>query len=491
MFKKKSTKDSEYQRIDPELGSTKEPKEPRKPEIKVNTHTTKPKVKKKSNWFNWFVPLLLCSIAIGFLVLYPAPEKQPEAPTKITKVTTPIESVFSAKSLSNELVSRYFNGTDDDKVKQKDALEKTLDMLNTSTNPQAKKVLSELQSSNINGAKKSLITLASTQNNLQESSQSWVDIGNIQNLSSSRQALQAYKKASDIDPENIAAYSRQGDVYRQLKQFNLAEKAYKRVQSFANQSTQNQALTLANFGMLNVSKGKLVEAEDAFNESLSIYKKIQDDAGIANISYQLANLYKDSERFEQADNYYKTALTTFTKSDEFKKMADTHAAMGSMYQTMQQKIKAQSHLELALEINTNNNFDDSNPPIYQLLGALAEENGQTEKARAYFARANGIDPNGAQDNKVADELGKQAIINRKNRNFIVAEEQHKQAIKIYQQNKSIAGTISQQINLGFLYKVWGKIDLACLVWRDTLTISQRANSNRVGRVQQLVDTSCI
>jgi len=171
-------------------------------------------------------------------------------------------------------------------------------------------------------------------------------------------------------------------------------------------------------------------------------------------------------------------------------MANTHSAMGSLYQAMKQNIKAQSHFETALEINTNNNYDENLPTIYQSLASLAEENGDTEKAQAYIARANGVDPTAVQDNKVADELGKQAIINRKQRNFIKAEEQHKQAITIYQQNKSIAGTISQQINLGFLYRVWGKMDLACLVWRDTLMISKRANSTRTSRVQQLVDTSC-
>jgi len=500
MFKKKPKHNKTAQRLDPEIDSNEssyhknKSAHPAHPEVTFKVHEPKQvkKPKKKSNWFNWFIPLLLISIGVGFLVLYPAPDPQQLKQAKTIKnEDKPVEIVFNAKSLSNELVSRYFNGTEEDKTEQKGALEKTLNGLNISTYPQAKKALAELQSSNINAAKKSLISLASTQNSLQESSQTWINIGNIQNLSSSRQALQAYQKASEIDSENITAYSRQGDVYRQLKQLDLAEKAYKRVQSFANQSTANQAMTLANFGILNVSKGKLVEAEDAFNESLSIYKKIKDEVGIANISFNLANLYKDSERFIQAENAYKLALNTFTSRDDFKKMADTHAGLGSMYQGMRQNKEAQEQFERSLEINTNNNFDESIPGLYQSLGEVAEELGDSDKAQTYFAKAKGEDPSATQDNSVADELGRQAITSRKQRNFIQAEEQHKQAIKIYQNNKSIAGTISQQINLGFLYKVWGKIDLACLVWRDTLVISQRANSNRVGRVQQLVDSSCI
>ena len=490
MFKRKGKESKAAQRVEPAIDST---NTTHHPEVKVKVHTpkSKKKIKKKSNWFNWFVPLLLISVGIGFLIFYPAPEKQQVTQQKKPKRNiSPVETIFNAQSLSNELVTRYFNGTEEDKIEQKKAFEKTLDQLNSSTTPLAQKALAELKSSNINEAKKSLILLAGTQDSLQDSSQTWIHIGNVQNLSSSRQALQAYKKASEIDAENITAYSRQGDVYRQLKQLNLAEKAYKRVQSFGNQSTANKALTLANFGILNVSKGKLVEAEDAFNESLSIYKKIGDEKGIANISFNLAKLYKDSERFIQAENAYNLALKTFTKSDDFKKMAETYAGLGSMYQAMQQNKEAQEQFERSLEINTNNNFDESIPAIYQSLGEVAEELGDSEKAQTYFAKAKGEDPSATQDNSVADELGRQAIASRKQRNFVQAEEQHKQAIEIYQKNKSIAGTISQQINLGFLYKVWGKIDLACLVWRDTLAISQKANSTRVGRVQQLVDGSC-
>ena len=486
------TQNNSNNRVEPEIDDSQSFQQP-EIKVKVRPIPKQYKVKKKSNWFNWFVPLLLTAIAIGFLVFYPAPDKTINTQTKADKpkIVKPVNSVFVAQLLAKELVSRYFNGTDEDKNEQSIALEETLNALNTSSNSQAKKALTELQNSNINAAKKSLITLASTQTDLQESSNTWISIGNIQNLSSSQQALQAYKKASDIDPENVEAYSRQGHVYRQLKQFDLAEKAYKRVQSFANRSTSNQALTLANFGALNVSKGKLVEAEDAFNEALSIYKKINDELGIANVSYSLAGLYKGSERFAQAETYYKIALTTFTQENDFKKMADTHASLGGLFQAMQLKIKAQDQFETALEIYTNNNFDDNKPEIYRSLATLAEENGDTDKAQDYFAKANGVDPNATQDNKVADELGRQAIASRKQGNFLKAEEQHKQAITIYQNNKSIAGTISQQINLGFLYKVWGKPDLSCLVWRDTLMISIRANSNRTSRVQQLVDTSCL
>jgi len=207
MFKKKTKHNNGKPRVEPEIDSAASSKQS-KFKVRVEKPKSKKKKKKSSALFNWSIPLLLIGIGVGFLVMYPEPDRQTSIPVKPSKkVNAPVEVVFSAKSLSNELVSRYFNGTDEDKAEQKNALEKTLDVLNTSTDPQASKALAELQNSNINAAKKSLISLASTQKNLQEASLTWINIGNIQNLSSARQALQAYKKASEIDPENINAYS--------------------------------------------------------------------------------------------------------------------------------------------------------------------------------------------------------------------------------------------------------------------------------------------
>ena len=453
------------------------------------------KPKATSSWFNWTIPLLLISIGFCFLVFYPSPEKNQytsnkKTATKITKASE-LNSNTTPQNLANKLVQRFFNGTEEDRTAQLSALEKTLIFLQSqNTNTLANKAYNDLKNNNLNSAIKLLISLSSQQETLQSSATMWINIGNIQNLSSSPQALQAYKKASEIDPENMNAWSQQGHVYRQMKQFDRAEKAFKRVQSFANQSTANQALTLANFGLLNISKGNLAEAEDAFNQSLSIYKKIEDDTGIANTSYQLAGLFQRSDRFKKAETYYLNALEIQEKQDNFKALATTHTGLGSLYQAMQMSQKAQKAYETALEISLNNNFDEDTTNLYKNLGSIAEQNGQIEKAQDYYAKASGEEINNRDSNSIADELGKQAIQSRKNRDFIAAEEQHKQAIKIYQENKYLPGTIVQQTNLGFLYRAWGKNDLACLVWRDTLVIAKRSNNNREGRIQALLDSTC-
>jgi len=224
-----------------------EDEEPKK-EKKVKKKVKKPKKSGKASiWFNWSVPILLIIGAFSTLVFYPEPDPLTISQTKVVKPKQSTNRIFNAQALSQELVSGYFNGTDEDRDIQTSALAETLDVLHKSDNEQESKALAELEKRNFNSAKKLLISFSGAQSNLQKSSQTWINIGNIQNLTSSRQALQAYKKASDIDPDNIGAYTRQVHVHKQLKQFDLAEKAYKRIQSFANRGTANKALNIAKF----------------------------------------------------------------------------------------------------------------------------------------------------------------------------------------------------------------------------------------------------
>jgi len=231
------------------------------------------KTQKKSKLFNWLVPFLLILAAFLTLVFY-TPEKNNEAsssPQKKPQINT--DNTFDAKRIANSLISTYFNGSKEDKSSQLQALENTLTYLNSDSSGKTTPALNALKDKNINSAIQALVSVANQDDNLRESAKIWINIGNIQNLTSTKQALQAYEKASELDANNSNAWNRQGHIYRQLKQFDLAEKAYKKVRDLGNQGVADKAFSLANFGLLNQSKGKTKAAEKAFLEALEITQK--------------------------------------------------------------------------------------------------------------------------------------------------------------------------------------------------------------------------
>lgn len=448
--------------------------------------------KNKKSWINWFVPSLLLVTALATLVLYPKPQSV-EASKKPTKVASTPKKSSSIEEIASTLISSFFNGSDEDRTNQINALEDTLINLKNDATNHTKLAFEHLKKNNINNAIKELTTLANQQKNLRESANTWINIGNIQNLTSADQALRAYQKASELDSNNSIAWSRQGHIHRYLGQFDEAEIVYKKVQAIGNQSTANQAASLENFGLLNQSKGKLRDAEDAFTHALKIYTKIENDEGIASTSKNLASFYKNTKVFGKSEKYYLKALKIHQKLNKFQEIATTHAALGSLYQEMNKPKKALTHYEHALQINQNNNLNDNLSSLYNNLGTLAQQNGELEKSEIYFKKSQELNgENNKESNETigtADQYGNLAILNRKKNNFIEAEDYHLKAIKIYAKNRHKSGIISQKTNLGFLYKAWRKPQKACQTWKESLQLLKRGN-NRAERIKQLIQTTC-
>ena len=444
--------------------------------------------KTKGSWFNWFVPILLVLLAIATLLFYPEPKKSTSSPATIKQSSITKTEFFVAKNLATQLVTTFFNGSEEDRTEQIHALENTLNHLNSNTSDTTKNILDALKNSNINASITALTTLANKQENLRESAKTWVNIGNIQNLTSAEQALQAYQKASEFDSDNSDAWNRQGHIHRHLKQFDLAEKAYKRVQALANQSTSDQALSLSNFGLLNQTKGDFKSAEEAYSEALDIYTKIGNDAGIASTNENLASLYKNWNVFDRAEKHYLIAFDNHEKLNNFQAMATIHTSLGSLYQSMKKTKKAQSHYEKALQIRQENSFNENISELYNILGSVAEQNGQIEKSKHYFEKSLTL-KKGKRPISAADQFGKLATENRSKKNFLKAESYHKKAIEIYQENNNRNGVISQKINLGFLYKVWNKPEQACNTWKETYSLLSNSD-NRIERIRALLQTNC-
>lgn len=462
---------------------------------KTNKSVPPPKkAKTKKNWINWFVPLLLILVAISLLLFSPKPNPSAINPQKAASAKTQNgaeqKAAFKAKEVANALVSTFFNGSDEARTEQIRALTQTITELHGNSKKNAEKALSTLLTNNINGSIESLIALTSEQPNLREAAKIWINIGNIQNLSSAEQALQAYQKASELDPGNTEAWSRQGHVHRQLKQFELAEAAFKKVQSSSDQSNEDKAFSLANFGLLNQSKGNFKAAEDSFTEALNIYTKEGDKSGIARTSENLAALYKSWNVTDRAEHYYKTALDNYTQVNDFQGMTTVHSALGVLYQKKNLPQKAQHHYEQALQISLDNNYKDKIDSLYNTLALLAEQNGDLQQSKKFQDKSQQHKENPNNTAESAVQFGNLAILNRNKKNFALAEEYHKKAINIYQANKNGYGVISQKINLGFLYKAWGKKQLACDTWQDSLFLLKSYKNNRADRVEKLLQANC-
>lgn len=452
----------------------------------LNTKKTANKKPKKSV-INWLVPLLLIVVAISMLAFY-----QPPAP-KIEKVATPSKTKteeYPTTEIATTLVYTFFNNSNKEREDQINALTNTLNYLKKDNSESTINALAALKVSNINQAIQTLISLAHQQEDYREAAKTWINIGNIQNLTSAEQALQAYEKASELDDQNSNAWNRQANLYRRLKLFNKAEIAYKRVQALENQGESNDALSFANLGLLNQSKGDLKSAEEAFLQALEIYESFKNRAGIASTSQSLASLYIQIKKPEKAEVHYLKALESYMNQNNPESLVSIYSALGSLKQGMKDTEKALFYYENALEVSLNNNLKDNIANLYSNLGILAQQNGELEKSKVYFEKSLTINKDIKRTTAAADQYGNLAIINRKKGKFEVAENFHLKAIEIYTEKNHSNGIISQKTNLGFLYKAWKKPKKSCEVWSSIMGLLRKTNSDRAERINQLIQVTC-
>ena len=450
--------------------------------------------KAKKPIINWLVPLLLVIAAVATLIFYPEPAPRLDI-SENKPINNKTKEEYPTTEIATTLVYTYFNGSNEEREDQIDALTNTLNYLKkdkatTSEKSAAKDTLTALKVSNINQAIQTLVTLAQQQEDQREAAKTWINIGNIQNLTSAEQALRAYEKASELDAENSNAWNRQANIYRRLRQFNKAEAAYKKVQSLENKGETNDALSFANLGLLNQSKGNLKAAEDAFLQALEIYESAKNNAGIASTSQNLASLYIKIKNLKKAEKYYLKALKSYIEQDKTEGIVTIYSALGSLKQSMNDTEKAQFYYENALEISINNNFQDNIANLYSNLGILAQQNGEFDKSKEYFERSLNLNKDIKRTIATAEQYGNLAIINRKKNNFELAEDFHLRAIEIYTEKNHSNGIISQKTNLGFLYKAWKKNQKACKVWGSIMDKLKQNNNDRAERISQLIQATC-
>lgn len=447
------------------------------------------KITKKSV-INWLVPLLLVAATIATLIFYPTPAPRPDDTLSKSISVDNTADEYLTTEIATTLVYTFFNGSNKEREDQIDALTNTLNNLKKESLNHTTSALAALKVSNINLAIQTLIEFTHQQEDTREVAKTWINIGNIQNLTSAKQALQAYEKASELDTENSNAWNRQANIYRRLKQFDKAETAYKKVQSIENQGETNDALSFANLGLLNQTKGDLKGAEEAFLQALEIYEVAKSDSGIASTSQNLASLYTQVKNLEKAEEYYLKALKSYINQDKAENIVNIYSGLGSLKQSMKDPEKAQFYYENALEISLNNDFQDNIANLYSNLGILAQQNGELEKSKEYFEQSLNLNKDIKRTIATADQYGNLAITNRKKGKFELAEDFHLRAIEIYTEKNHNNGVISQKTNLGFLYKAWKKPQKACEAWSSIMNLLRQNNADRAERINQLITVTC-
>lgn len=441
-------------------------------------------------WLVSFAVLILV-VAVGtvFYTISQGILDKPATPAKELPKVNFSDKNFDA--IAKKLAANYINENDSGRKEDIQALVNTLNNLKNSPLDGAKVTLQQLRDDQLPEALSTLKILALDTKNKRTAAKLWVDIGNIENLKSAKEAITAYQKSVTLDPDNINAWNRIGHLERQRGQYDKAEIAYKNVTRLSNSKSRTEAVSLANFGLLYQSQNKYDDAIKSFKLALSINTELKNTSGVASNSENLAGLYRTQKDFDQAEQFYQNALGLYQSSNEIAKQIEIHSALGSLYQSKQETELALAEYEQALALNKENPSKRFSAGLYSNMGILAQQKNELERAEEYFNQSLTLYQAAENPRGTADQYSNLAILARNRKQFEQGESLHLKAIALYEAVDNKQAVTSQHTNLGFLYTAWNKKETACEYWQKSLNgLSEAINQSRRARIQAIVDRDC-
>jgi tetratricopeptide (TPR) repeat protein len=133
-----------------------------------------------------------------------------------------------------------------------------------------------------------------------------------------KKKLATYRKAVELDRDNLEAWNQIGHLLVRTGELNEAEAAYEKIKILAQSQGNQQWLAIAygNLGNVHQIRGNFVQAQSLFTLSLAILERTlgPDHPQVAITLNNLAQLYYVQGQLAQAEQLYKRSLAILERA---------------------------------------------------------------------------------------------------------------------------------------------------------------------------------
>lgn len=220
----------------------------------------------------------------------------------------------------------------------------------------------------------------------------WRHLGALAFLNETQKALDAYRKATALDPDDAIAWNQQGTLQWRVGMNEEAEQCYYRALWLARQKNDKllEAMAVGNLGIALQAQSKLDDARQMFtqclvlsrelqhkefvanqhgniasidyllgdlqqaeaghNSALALHVELRNPLGEANCLGNLALVYAERGHLGVATAHIRRAIHIFQRLRNREGVANCHANLGLIYDCFDQKRKACNHWRKAHEL---------------------------------------------------------------------------------------------------------------------------------------------
>ncbi|MCI5219893.1 MAG: tetratricopeptide repeat protein [Candidatus Electrothrix sp. LOE2] len=232
-------------------------------------------------------------------------------------------------------------------------------------------------------------------------------LGALAYMNNPKDALVAYRKAVELDPDNAADWTWLGLLLWRTGELDKAEEAHRKVLALAeaHQDKEEQAMALGNLGIVYQTRGELDKAEEMYRKVLAIHETLGSKEGMAADYGNQGIVYQKRGELDKAEEMHRKALELHQALGSKEGMAINYTNLGSVYDTRGESDKAEEMHRKALELDQALGSKQGMAINYTNLGSVYGERGDLDKAEDLWKKSLRLyEEMGAMQNPDAKEL---------------------------------------------------------------------------------------
>jgi tetratricopeptide (TPR) repeat protein/energy-coupling factor transporter ATP-binding protein EcfA2 len=272
------------------------------------------------------------------------------------------------------------------------------------------------------------------------------------------------------------------ECYGPLKTLGLLDAAIgfsKRALEYVENGTPEEASVLGNSGLVYLTHGDLLKAEEMFKRTLTIHKKLRHQEGMASDYNNLALVYANMSDFDNAEEMHQRALDIDQSLHNEKGMANQYGNLCGIYRKRGDLDKAESTCRKALEIYETLNIAEGMALQYGNLGQIYRMKGHLNMSTRMHKRSLEIAEDLGYQELIAHNCIDLSIIYMMIGKLDAAQDISRKALEIAKMIEIQDILASAYGNLGAIHITKGEVDKAEEMSRKSLDIAERLGMQEV------------
>ncbi len=232
-------------------------------------------------------------------------------------------------------------------------------------------------------------------------------------------------------------------------------------------------VTYHQLGIVAQQRGRLDDAEQWYQRSLTIEEQLGDQPGMAGSYHQLGMVAHRRGRLDEAEQWYQRSLTIKEQLGNKPGMATSYHQLGMVAQARGRLDDAEQWYQRSLTIQEQLGNKPGMATSYHHLGMVAQARGRLDDAEQWYQRSLTIEEQLGNKPGMATSYHQLGMVAQQRGRLDDAEQWYQRSLTIREQLSDHSGMASSYHQLGMVAQDRGRLDDAEQWYQRSLTIKEQ------------------